>query len=95
MDNVRFHKHINVSARFTEKGHKLVFLPVYSPFLNPIENFFSKWKSLVHSSSFSNQTELIRNMTSCLGQFTNADFDGYYRNMKRFINLSLDGQPIE
>lgn len=95
MDNVRFHKHINVSTRFAEMGHKLVFLPVYSPFLNPIENFFSKWKSLVHSSTFSNQDELIRNMTSCLSQFTNSDFDGYYRNMKRFINLSLDGQPIE
>ena len=76
-------------------GHKLIFLPAYNPFLNPIENFFSKWKSLVHSSTFSNQDELIRNMTTCLSQFTNSDFDGYYRNMKRFINLSLDGEVIE
>lgn len=94
MDNVSFHKNIKIASSFTLAGHKLVFLPVYSPFLNPIENFFSKWKALVKSCNPKNQEELENFMTSCLSQFTPNDFDGYYRNMKRYINISLDGEEI-
>ena len=28
-------------------GHRVLYLPPYSPFLNPIENMFSKWKEYV------------------------------------------------
>ena len=28
-------------------GHCILYLPLYSPFLNPIENAFSKWKIML------------------------------------------------
>ena len=36
MDNVAFHKNKEVKAMVEAKGHIIIFLPPYSPFLNPI-----------------------------------------------------------
>jgi len=47
MDNVRFHKTKSVRLLIENKGYGVMFLPPYSPFLNPIKNMFSKWKDLV------------------------------------------------
>ena len=45
LDNVSFH-HTEEVARTVERAeHELVFLPAYSPFLNPIEHTFATWKS--------------------------------------------------
>ena len=45
MDNVAFHKTGDVQNFLIGEGHELVFLPPYSPFLNPIEHTFSTWKA--------------------------------------------------
>ncbi|KII62697.1 hypothetical protein RF11_12414 [Thelohanellus kitauei] len=40
MDNVRFHHSIEVREVVESQGHRIVFLPPYSPQLNPIELLF-------------------------------------------------------
>jgi transposase len=47
LDNVAFHKGATVEALIRERGAWLLFLPPYSPDLNPIEMAFSKLKSLL------------------------------------------------
>jgi len=42
MENVQFHKYHMIEAKFEQSNHVLLFLPPYSPFLNPIENMFVK-----------------------------------------------------
>ncbi|OMJ16922.1 hypothetical protein AYI70_g6294, partial [Smittium culicis] len=42
MDNVAFHKTELVKTFIENSGFKLLYLPPYSPFLNLIENLFSK-----------------------------------------------------
>ena len=42
MDNLGSHKSVAVRDAITERRAHLLFLPAYSPDLNPIENFFSK-----------------------------------------------------
>jgi hypothetical protein len=42
MDNVMFHKVGYINAEVIRRGFSIMFLPTYSPFLNPIENMFSK-----------------------------------------------------
>jgi transposase len=42
MDNVAFHKTDVINNIVVESGYEILFLPPYSPFLNPIENMFSK-----------------------------------------------------
>ena len=42
MDNVRFHHVSDVIGTIECNGHEVLFLPPYSPFLNPIENLFNQ-----------------------------------------------------
>jgi transposase len=47
LDNVGFHKSERAEQLLKTKGARLLFLPPYSPDLNPIEMAFSKLKSLL------------------------------------------------
>lgn len=40
MDNALFHKRVDCQLLIKQAGHTLLFLPLYSPDLNPIEH---KW----------------------------------------------------
>ncbi len=50
MDNLGSHKSQAVRDSITKQGAHLLFLPPYSPDLNPIENFFSKLKALLRAA---------------------------------------------
>ncbi|MDR2794368.1 MAG: IS630 family transposase, partial [Holosporaceae bacterium] len=43
-DNASFHKNNKVKKMFENAGHRLIFLPPYSPDLNPIEHFWANLK---------------------------------------------------
>jgi transposase len=45
MDNCKVHKVTDITKPLTDKGIKILFLPPYSPDLNPIENVWSTMKS--------------------------------------------------
>ncbi len=45
MDNLACHKNVRVQQAIEEKGAYLIFLPPYSPDLNPIEKAWSKFKT--------------------------------------------------
>ncbi len=47
LDNVAFHKGPQIEEIVTARGACLLFLPAYSPDLNPIEMAFSKLKTLL------------------------------------------------
>lgn len=50
MDNLSSHKNVAVRAAIRAAGAKLFFLPPYSPDLNPIEQVFSKLKTLLRKA---------------------------------------------
>lgn len=41
-DNVAFHRNQEIQILARANGHQLIFLPAYSPFLNPIEELFGQ-----------------------------------------------------
>ncbi|KAF8917727.1 hypothetical protein BGZ58_005079, partial [Dissophora ornata] len=45
MDNAPIHRMPIISEMIRERGYNPVYLPRYSPFLNPIEEFWSKLKA--------------------------------------------------
>lgn len=47
MDNASFHRSKGIEQMCLEKGVKLVYLPPYSPDLNPIEEFFAELKAFI------------------------------------------------
>jgi transposase len=50
-DNVSFHKNIEAINIIKSKGARVVFLPPYSPELNPIELMWSKVKMILRTKS--------------------------------------------
>ena len=59
MDNVPFHKARQIREIIESRSHLLLLLPPYSPFLNPIENMFAKWKQSIRQSRPSCEEDLI------------------------------------
>jgi transposase len=47
MDNVALHKVVGVGKAIAAKGASALYLPAYSPDFDPIEKFFSKFKSIL------------------------------------------------
>ena len=47
MDNASFHRSDGVKQLCCEAGVKLLYLPPYSPDLNPIEEFFAELKTFI------------------------------------------------
>jgi transposase len=95
MDNARFHHCIEITTLLRDSGFILLYLPPYSPFLNPIENSFSKWKSHVISLNPTNENQLVEYITNTAGLFSVSDFQGFWRNMCRFISRSLLREEID
>jgi transposase len=50
MDNASFHHTDRIKQMCMEAGVKLVYLPPYSPDLNPIEEFFAELKAFIKRS---------------------------------------------
>ena len=50
MDNARFHKSDTTRTIIELHGHSLLFLPAYSPDLNPIEKYWAVMKSKIKKS---------------------------------------------
>jgi transposase len=60
MDNCSIHKGIEIEALITQAGAKLIYLPPYSPDFSPIENCWSKLKSLLRSIGTRNYPDLVK-----------------------------------
>lgn len=59
MDNASFHHSERIEQMCSEHGVKLMYLPPYSPDLNPIEEFFTELKAFIkrHWQSYENDRD--------------------------------------
>jgi transposase len=53
MDNASFHKGVDMKKSIEDSGHELLYLPTYSPDLNPIEKKWAHAKNIRRSTSCS------------------------------------------
>jgi transposase len=51
LDNLRSHKTAGIAEAITARGAQLIYLPPYSPDLNPIEQAFAKYKALLRKAA--------------------------------------------
>lgn len=94
VDNASIHNNQMTRQMLNLRGHVLMFLPPYSPFLNPIENLFSKWKEKIRSNRPNNEDELIVALQTASQTITEQDCNGYYRHMFRMLTLCQRGEQI-
>jgi hypothetical protein len=85
MDNVAFHHAETIRAQVVQHGHNLLFVPPYSPFLNPIENLFSKWKHLVCVAAPTSPERLIELINSSASEITPTDCHGFVDHMRVYF----------
>lgn len=70
------------------------YLSPYSPFLNPIEKCFSKWKSLVLAAKCVDQEDLLRTIDKCFNQITPDDCGNIFIHTLRKVEEALLGLPM-
>ena len=80
IDNLGSHKARAVRDALRSVGAKLFFLPPYSPDLNPIEQVFSKLKTLLRKLEPRTSEATWRQIGSLLGAFSPQECANYFRN---------------
>ena len=78
MDNLSPHKSEQTLALIADAGAKVLFLPAYSPDLNPIEKMWSKVKGLLRSAEARTPAELITAIGQALARVTPQDAFGWF-----------------
>jgi transposase len=78
LDNLRQHKSARVGELIEARGASIWFLPTYSPDFNPIEEAFSKVKTLLRSAEARTQETLVTAIWAALAAVTPADAQGYF-----------------
>jgi transposase len=79
MDNLGSHKSAAIDKAIRARGARRVFLPKYSPDLNPIEQVFSKLKRLLRKAEERTVDALWRKIGTLLDQFPPAECAAYLR----------------
>ncbi len=80
LDNLGSHKGRAVRRAIHGAGAHLLFLPPYSPDLNPIEMVFAKLKTLLRKSDERSIAAVWHRIGSLLNQFTPAECENYIRH---------------
>ena len=80
MDNLGSHKGQTVRRLIRAAGAKLFFLPRYSPDLNPIEQVFSKLKTLLRKADPRTIENTWRRIGYLLDRFTPEECANYLAN---------------
>ena len=87
LDNYSPHKVAGALDPIYEKGVTVVFLPEYSPDLNPIELMWSKVKSILRKLKPRTFDELIAALGQALDSVTYGDIVGWFKFAGYIVNL--------
>jgi len=80
MDNLKPHKAAGVREAIEAAGAKLLYLPPYSPDLNPIELAFAKLKALLRKAAEREIEALWNRIGTLLDKFTPQECAAYLRH---------------
>jgi transposase len=78
VDNVGAHKPDRIRAVVEAAGCRLVFLPAYSPDFSPVEEAFSKLKTLIRAAAARTRQALDAAIAAALAAVTAADAAGWF-----------------
>ena len=80
MDNLSSHKRESVGELIEGRGCELLYLPPYSPDLNPIEGAFSKVKGLLREAEARTREALVETLGGALPAVSARDAWGYFEH---------------
>ena len=80
MDNLAAHKGEKVKEVIESKGCELIYLPAYSPDLNPIEEAFSKLKHLLKKIGARGKEALIEALGAAISAVGSRDACAFFEH---------------
>lgn len=80
MDNLSAHKSVAISRMLKQADIGLCYLPPYSPDYNPIEQMWSKVKTLLRGAKARDEQSLDQAIAEALRQVTAQDTQGFFRH---------------
>jgi len=88
MDNLSAHKVNGVQELIEKAGAEVLYLPPYSPDLNPIEKAWAKLKQLLRSAKARTKEALDQAITEALRRITRQDAKVWFRLTLNWVQLS-------
>jgi transposase len=82
LDNCPIHKMDEIEEAVEARGAWVIFLPRYSPDLNPIENCWSKVKAILRSLKPRTLEELLDALVEAFSSVTEQDILGWYSHCR-------------
>jgi transposase len=80
MDNLSAHKGERIRELIERRGCELIYLPAYSPDLNPIEEAFSKLKGLLRRGEARTREGLVESIGAAISAVTGEDARGFFEH---------------
>jgi transposase len=80
MDNLSSHKVTGVRQLIEKAGAEVLYLPPYSPDLNPIEKAWSKLKQLLRAAKARSKEALDQAITELLPQITPENASAWFKH---------------
>ena len=81
-DNAKIHKTEEVFSAAASRDQKLVFIPPYSPAMNPVEHVFSKTKAAYRRARLRGHVHWKKDVRRALATITPNDCEGYFRGAR-------------
>lgn len=78
MDNCSIYKSDEIEALITDAGATLIYLPTYSPDFSPIENCWSKIKSILRTIAARSYPDLLKTLEEAFAKVTQEDLLGWF-----------------
>ena len=94
MDNAPIHKPEKIIEEVEKRGYRVVKLPPYSPFLNPIEECWAKIKNGVRSAPLTDRDNLIQRIAESGRKVTASDCEGWIRHSESFFDRCLNEEIL-
>jgi transposase len=94
MDNAPIQKHEVIQKHIESRGYGRVYLPPYSPELNPIKKFWSVCKSKLKREHLLDGETLMKRIADACSRVLYSDLQGFYRYSASKFDDGLDHKPI-
>ena len=94
MDNAPIHSSTDIGKDINSRGYRYVYLPPYSPELNPIDQFWSVVKSKVKRNKLLEKKSLMTRISEACSSLYFSDFQDFVSHSAKFFDKCLNKETL-
>jgi transposase len=94
MDNAPIHTADEIEEIISKRGYRSIYLPPYSPELNPIENFWSTMKSYVKRTKFNGTDDLKMRVAEASNEIRPSTLRNISHHSVKMFDKCLRMEPL-